>query len=85
MVPDDFPSMDVPNTYHTPRPKEPFGSAADMTLASDEDGREQQQTMQLRLELQIQNTGQSVPRTTLYFIYFHNTHSSRSFWHLMYT
>lgn len=57
MVPDDFPSMDLPNTYHTPRPKDPFGSVADMNLGSDEPEVERQPTMQLRLQLQVQNTG----------------------------
>lgn len=57
MVPDDFPSMDLPNTYHAPRPKDPFGSVADMNLGSDGNEEEVQPTMQLRLELRIQNTG----------------------------
>lgn len=57
MVPDDFPSMDLPNTYHTPRPKEAFGSPADLPMGSDEPEPDRQMTMQLRLQLQVQNTG----------------------------
>ena len=57
MVPDDFPSVDLPNTYHMPRPKEAFASAADMHLGSDEAEPERQMTMQLRLQLQVLNTG----------------------------
>ena len=58
MVPDDFPSMDLPNTYHTPRPKEAFGSPADLPMGSDEAEPDRQMTMQLRLQLQVQNTGE---------------------------
>lgn len=57
MVPDDPPPIDLPNNYDQARPKEPFGSAADMPLGDDEIKEEQQQTMQLRLQLQVQNTG----------------------------
>lgn len=60
MTPDDFPDVTPTNRYHTPRPKEAFGSIADASLGSSGEAEEElQPTMQLRCELEITNTGES--------------------------
>ena len=60
MTPDDFPDVEPTNRYHTPRPKEAFGSIADASLGSSGEAEEEvQPTMQLRCELEITNTGEA--------------------------
>ncbi len=65
MTPDDFPDITPTNRYHSPRPKEAFGSVADATMEPEEPDDEEQPVCQLRCELEITNTGEQTPPVDL--------------------